>query len=226
MKAIKAIAAGESDVYALDTAGVVWSWGTNMHGELGNGTTFFSGTPTKVNGFANMVGIAAGVSDGYEVSATGTVYGWGSNDFYQLHYGDTNRSLNPQLISGVTGVTQLAAGADMAYGLRTDGTAVAWGEASVGELGDGSSSDPTTPVAVDLPANLTFTQIAAAGSTGYAVDAAGDVYSWGDYAGGALGTGATTSALLPAKITTLAHVIALGSGSTSRTGYAAVDPSP
>lgn len=43
-----AVAAGGDDSLALSSTGVVYAWGANGHGQLGDGTTFGSATPVAV----------------------------------------------------------------------------------------------------------------------------------------------------------------------------------
>lgn len=228
MKPVKAIAAGLTAGYALDTDGVVWSWGNNADGELGNGTNFASTTPTKVNGFAGMVAIAAGDKNGYEVSATGSVYGWGANGQNQLHYGNITGSLNPQLIAGVSGVRQLVSGSDMVYALGSNGAVTAWGDSNSGQMGDGHILSESGPVTVDLPAAVTVTSISATQHDGYAATSDGTVYSWGGAGNpSALGNnGGNVNQLTPAVIPGLTGVTVVGGGEESLSAFAVVYVAP
>jgi alpha-tubulin suppressor-like RCC1 family protein len=45
---------------AIQSDGTLWCWGRNDYGELGNGTTTSSFTPTQVPGIVNPVALAAG----------------------------------------------------------------------------------------------------------------------------------------------------------------------
>ncbi|MCN0155339.1 cell wall anchor protein, partial [Salinispora arenicola] len=72
------------------------------------------------------------------------------------------------------------------------GTALAWGDNSSGQLGDGTATDSSTPVAVDVPAGTTVTAVAAGGVHSLAVTSGGDVLAWGANGSGQLGDGTTT----------------------------------
>jgi alpha-tubulin suppressor-like RCC1 family protein len=54
-----AIAAGYEHAVALTASNIVWTWGDNTYGELGDGTTDARAVPEPV--FSNVVAIAAGV---------------------------------------------------------------------------------------------------------------------------------------------------------------------
>ena len=226
MKAVKAIAVGATVAYALDTDGVVWAWGDNNVGQLGNGTLFSSLTPTKVSGSAGMVAIAAGQNTGYELSASGNVYAWGSNGSHELHYGNTINGTSPQLVAGVSGVQQLSAGAEMAYGLTSNGTVVAWGDNDAGEMGVGSNDNETGPVTVDLPAGVTVASLSAGIAVGYVLTTAGTVYTWGGSAKGALGNGAATLEEAPTLIADFSSVSVLESGPNADSAYAVIYTTP
>ena len=70
-------------------------------------------------------------------------------------------------VSGLTGVTAIAGGNNDAYALLSDGTVRAWGSNGAGELGDGTTTNSSTPVPVS---GLTgVTAIAGGFLNGYAL---------------------------------------------------------
>ncbi|WP_461640432.1 RCC1 domain-containing protein, partial [Leucobacter sp. BZR 635] len=109
------VVSGGSHVLALTVDGQIYAWGSNSHGELGNGTTSPSGSPTPVLVQAptgvTFVGISAGSGTSFARGSDGLSYSWGSNAFGQL--GDGTRTdlaapspvLPPEMKSTVTGVT-------------------------------------------------------------------------------------------------------------------------
>jgi alpha-tubulin suppressor-like RCC1 family protein len=60
---VTAIAAGTIHNLALLRNGTVMAWGSNFHGELGDGTTTGSDVPVAVSGLSGVTGIAAGAED-------------------------------------------------------------------------------------------------------------------------------------------------------------------
>ncbi|MCL2457135.1 MAG: RCC1 domain-containing protein, partial [Defluviitaleaceae bacterium] len=51
---------GWNHIVALRDDGTVWAWGCNEFGQLGDGTTYRSNAPVRVQGLENVKSIAAG----------------------------------------------------------------------------------------------------------------------------------------------------------------------
>ena len=112
---------------------------------------------------------------------------------------------------GLTGVTTIAPGYLTGYALRSNGTLYAWGANPHGELGDGTTTDKSTPVRVRCLNRVTT--IAASLYSGYAVRSNGIVYAWGWNYDGELGDGSTTThRLIPVRVRGLTGVTAIAAG--------------
>ncbi|GFO70731.1 hypothetical protein GMLC_43100 [Geomonas limicola] len=162
---------------------------------------------------ALVTGQVSAVSAGWYHSMAivdGTVFSWGNNTYGQLgaryldrSYGDS-QAPKQVLLGGseLAHVTQIAAGAIHSLALTSDGNLYAWGDNTYGELGsnpavpsNGTNVNPIDPqlVTIPLPASTTISQIAAGGSTSYALLSNGDVYAWGYNGMGQLGQDPTTT---------------------------------
>ena len=189
-------------------------WGDNSTGELGNNKTTDSTTPVKVHGLSAVQAVSTGGRHACAIAHQGEVLCWGSNSNGQIGDGTTTDRHTPVQVIGLPAkATQVSAGGRHTCALLTDGSVWCWGKGGNGELGNGSSSDSTTPVEVTgLPAAV---QIAAGGTliggnSSCALTAAGAVFCWGLNSSGQLGNGGTTDSDVPVAVTGLgAGVLAI-----------------
>ena len=139
------------------------------------------------------------------VQATAGIDVWGSNDHAQLGDGTgSNRDLAVSVEhSGVLAgkrVTKVAFGGTHALALTDDGRVYAWGNNAQGQLGDGTTTNRTTPVAVaGLPNGLAITDISC-GANSLAVDGNGQLWAWGDNSFGEIGDGTHVNRATPVHI--------------------------
>jgi alpha-tubulin suppressor-like RCC1 family protein len=127
----------------------------------------------------------------------GSAYCWGDNSSGQLGDGSTTDSSSPVAVdlsgalAGKT-LTQISVGDSDTCALDDTGAAYCWGGNASGELGDGSTTDSSSPVAVDVSGALAgkiLTQISVGAFSVCALDSAGTAYCWGYNGYGELGTG-------------------------------------
>ncbi|KJY53913.1 RCC1 repeat domain protein, partial [Bifidobacterium coryneforme] len=94
-------------------------------------------------------------------------------------------------------------GGTSTLGIGSDGGLYAWGSNAQGQLGDGTTSQRTTPVRVAKPDGtsdgFTWVQAAAGRTHSAAVGSDGQLYTWGDNTNGQLGDGTTTRRTRPVR---------------------------
>ncbi|WP_018654574.1 S8 family serine peptidase [Actinomadura flavalba] len=217
---VSSVAAGGGFSLALKKDGTVWSWGAGTNGQLGDGGATDRTTPVQVTGLTGIRAIAAGATHALAVRADGTVWAWGNNNAGKLGDGTSTNRTTPVQVSGLTGVSTLpgsvAAGFGHSLAVRTDGTVRAWGLNSAGQLGDGTTTNRTTPVTVTgLTSVLT---ISAGNWHNVATRWTGTGSAWGLNTSGQLGDGTTTNRSTPVAIGGLATPSGLLAGGQHTAG--------
>ena len=151
---VTAIAAGRRYTVALCNDGYVWTWGDNLDGQLGDGTTTNRTTPVEVQGLIDVMAISVGGSHIVALKNDGSVWAWGANDGGRLGDGTSTRRTTPVEVQGLTNVTAIAAGGNQTVALRNDGSVWTWGVNHSGQLGDGTRDGRNTPVQVLGPEGI------------------------------------------------------------------------
>jgi alpha-tubulin suppressor-like RCC1 family protein len=187
------VATGSNHSLALSAEGIIYAWGSNSIGQLGDGTTLDRLTPVLVSlaglpANTRFTCIAAGSSHSLAVSTEGKLYSWGNNYSAQLGDGTfINRSsptqVNVQAVPVGTRFSSVAASSSTSMALTTDGKLYVWGNNILGTLGDGSTNTQTGAVAVSLqniPPNTRFKQIANGVEHSVVLSTDGVLYAWGE----------------------------------------------
>jgi|GEM_PF-2343804 len=228
---VTSITAGAGHSFALTSLGKVYAWGSDSHGQLGNGngTTNVSLPENITANFTDLGAgeivtfIAAGESHSMALTSLGKVFAWGDAYRGQLGNGSSGSgSLSVETPENITAnftdletgeiVTSIAAGGHHSFALTSLGKVFAWGDAYRGQLGNGSSGSGS--LSVETPENITanFVELATneivspiiGGTTSdfsFFVTSLGKVFSCGNNNYGQLGNGTITDANLPDNIT-------------------------
>jgi alpha-tubulin suppressor-like RCC1 family protein/sugar lactone lactonase YvrE len=212
-----AIAASYEDSFAIGSNGTLYSWGLNNLGQLGLGTTTNEATPQAVSLPAGVsaVSVSAGVSATYVIGSNGVLYAFGSNADGQLGNGTTTNQSVPTAVTfpgnaTVASVSAGSAGSDppaagkvpggFALARTTSGGLFAWGLNNLSQLGDGTTTNHSSPEAITLAAGVTVESISAGDDDSMAIGANGELYGWGLNGTGQIGNGNTTAASVPVAV--------------------------
>lgn len=147
---IASITVGADYACAVTKLGAAKCWGGNASGQLGNGTSSGSLSPVDVTGLGSGVK-SLSVFNAFSCAVTidGAAKCWGANASGQLGTGTTSVSNIPVTVSGLSsGVAGIAAGSTHACAMLTSGAVKCWGANGSGQLGDGTTTQRTTPASV------------------------------------------------------------------------------
>ena len=214
-KTITAISAGGDHALALDSNGVVYAWGNNTYGQLGNSSTSYSMVPVAVDTSGVLSGktitaISAGEYHNLVLDSDGVAYSWGYNGYAQLGNNSTSNSLVPVTMD-TTNIANnklikfVEAGWARSFVITSDGLGYDCGDSGWGQLGNGSTAEVSKLTAISMNGalnNKTLVSIIAGGNHTIALTSDGTVYGWGNNANGELGDGTTTNRLVPTAVIT------------------------
>lgn len=213
---VKKLSAGDGSTFVLKKNGTVWAAGKNDYNKLGiplaeDGNARNVSKAEQVcgeggNGYlTDVTDISAGRTHTLALRSDGTVWAWGSSSHGQLGGGDRTMRVYPTKVPNLTDVIAVKAGDQTSMALKADGTVVMWGKNDQHQLGAGyTDNEVMTPVSVkgengegDLQ-NIQAIDMALKCS--FALDADGQVWSWGNNTNGALGIGKSEFTSFPTKV--------------------------
>jgi alpha-tubulin suppressor-like RCC1 family protein len=201
---VTTITTGGGHTCALTSAGGIKCWGSNYHGELGDGAPPPPLVPVDVNGLTNGgTAITAGHGHTCALTSAGGLKCWGWNDYGQLGDGTTTERLTPADVSGFNnGGRVISAGYGHTCALTSAGGAKCWGWNSHGQLGDGTTTTHFTPV--DVSGLTSGVRTISTGELHTcALTSVGGVKCWGYNGHGELGDGTMIDRLAPVDVSGL-----------------------
>ncbi|HEU4562497.1 MAG TPA: hypothetical protein VFS20_32000 [Longimicrobium sp.] len=144
---------GYEHTCALSSGGAAYCWGKNGSSQLGDSTTTTQYTPVAArmpSGVTYSEIATAGLSTCAIANTTNVAYCWGLGSSGQLGNGSIASSRLPVAVSMPSGVTFSAIRAESMGMCALDGIGQTWcwGKNYYGQLGDNSTTDRSSPVAV------------------------------------------------------------------------------
>jgi alpha-tubulin suppressor-like RCC1 family protein len=196
---------------AVNTIGQLWTWGTNVYGQLGIGASgnYYS-SPVQVGTLNNWKQVSASGWGIASIKTDGTLWVWGSNSYGQLGQGNTTYYSSPVQVGALNnwkqvsiGGAEVYAGGQSAFGstaaVKTDGTLWAWGSNAAGQLGQNYAGNYySSPIQIGALTNWKEVSV----GTGFmlSIKTDGTLWAWGSNGSGQLGIGNQVSYSSPVQI--------------------------
>ncbi len=145
------IEAGDLHSVGLQSDGTLWAWGNNSDGQLGDGTTIDKTAPVQIGKDAAWARVSAGAFHTVALKKDMTLWAWGNNSHGQLGDGTTAAKTAPIRIGTEARWVAVSAGdyhtlaLYLCDGCLATSTLWAWGYNDYGQLGDGTTTDKTSP---------------------------------------------------------------------------------
>lgn len=166
---------------AIDMSGTLWTWGSNLEGQLGDGTFEDRLTPVKV--LDNVLEVSVAYDHMAAIAEDGSLWVWGRNDHGQLGISNSDYELKPVRI--MENVAQVSCGYLFTAAVDADQQLWTWGYNEYGQLGDGTKTSRAARKlimdgAIDVSAGEDHLAV---------VNEDGEVYTCGENFYGQLGNG-------------------------------------
>lgn len=211
------VAAGGYHGLAADSAGHVWTWGSNSFGQKGDGSPLdrqgvpfpeAHGFPGKIvadsagKDFGGVIQVFGTLCDDLALKSDGTVWVWGKNDAEAcgiVGNGDTATALIDRptqvLFEAGVSIVQAAMSTNIAMARDSRGNVWSWGGGKDSKTNRGSDSDDFSRPhrVVGLPP---IKAIAVGDGFSYGLDREGSLWGWG-IEGTFLGLGPATGGWIP-----------------------------
>jgi alpha-tubulin suppressor-like RCC1 family protein len=207
------IAAGLSHSCGLARGtGIAWCWGDNDQGQLGDRTIAPRATPVRAADGQAFASIFVGAAHTCGLQSDGEAWCWGSNVHGQVGGGDlASPGISaPGLVAGGHRWSAVSTGWNFTCGVERGGRAYCWGENASGEVGDGTTTERRSPVAVST--DVSFATIAAGNAHACGITTQGEAYCWGENSSGQLGDGSRVDRRSPVKVKTSVRLMAIATG--------------
>jgi alpha-tubulin suppressor-like RCC1 family protein len=178
--------------------GIVWGWGNNYRGELGEEGFVEISTPKRINDLTDVASVAAGSSHSLALKSDGTVWAWGANWNNQLGDGSGNDSYIPLHVQGLIDVVSIEASGNDNLAVKADGTIWTWGE--------------NNAVPAQMPGFTDIVSISSGASHILALKSDGTVLAQGYNWSGQLGDGTKNYSHMPVQVQGLTNIVSVSAG--------------
>jgi len=176
---------------------VVFCWGANFVGQLGDGGVLDTATPSIVPGISSGATDIAVGEEHVCALIGGGVWCWGQGGWGQLGVDAIWRTAPVQTSGMTTGVSDITAAQRSTCVVHDPGggrEVWCWGVNNVGQLGDGTQMSRSSPAAVaTIPVGA---DIVSAGTNTVCAAVADEIYCWGENFDGQCGNGTTGDQVL------------------------------
>ena len=194
--------------FAITGDGVLWGWGSNRHGQLGDGTMVAISTPVEI--LSNVRAVSAGEGHTMVIRDDGSLWTWGRNQWGQLGDGTTTDSNVPVKI--MDSVVQISASWLRSMALREDGSLWGWGWGIWERPTDGTARPRLQNNPIMIMDDVIYMSYGRNHTMVIRTD--GSLWGWGANGNGQLGDGTTITPYIPIRIRDDVIAVAAGDSQT------------
>jgi alpha-tubulin suppressor-like RCC1 family protein len=199
------VSAGQSSAAAIKNDGTLWTWGSNLSGQLASGNLTNYSSPIQIGNSTNWKQVTMGFKCFVALKTDGTLWCCGYNGFGQIGSGDRTNYSSPIQIGLLTNWKQVSTGLQQAttVAIKNDNTLWTWGQNTNGGLGVGNRINYSSPVQVGGLTN--WKQVATTHYVTSAIKNDGTLWACGYNGYGQLGNSTTVPYSSPIQIGALTN---------------------
>lgn len=149
---------------AIRGTGMLYCWGANNQGQVGDGSTSTVSNPVRIGAFANWSDVSAGYNHTCAVRQSGELYCWGNNRELQVGASSGDQYEEPRRVDSQTSWVSVSGGFNHSCGAQynpgamiSEDITLCWGTNTYGQLGTGNDTS------YHNPQGMGFSGITAAG---------------------------------------------------------------
>ena len=201
------VSMGASFTTAINTSGIIYTWGLNNAFQLGTGDSVNRSSPvllTATGSFStsSFTTVNAGGSTVHAIKATGALFGWGLGTSGEVGDGTAlTRSIPTQI--GSLSWNAVSAGFTFRAGITNTGALYTWGQNAGGQLGTGDTLNRSAPTQIGTSS---WTLVAAGSSHAVASTIDFRLHTWGLNASGQLGQNDLVNRSTPTQVLTADYI--------------------
>jgi alpha-tubulin suppressor-like RCC1 family protein len=199
--AFESISAGNEHTCGIDNmtaAGQLKCWGSNDHGQLGNGNQIDSLSPQVIDGNQGYKKVVVGSAHTCGLTTGNLVKCWGRNNFGQLGTGNNTDAHIPVSVDGAVQYKDVSTAGTSTCAVTQAGLLKCWGNNNFGVLGDGTTLNRDAPVVID--SSVSYKTVSVGELHTCAITEADVLKCWGHNAFYELGDGTAATRFLPVII--------------------------
>lgn len=191
------LSVGANTVCGITTGNKLECWGSNISGQLADGTTTDRTTAQIIDPTTSysMVSTSATIC---AITTAGVLKCWGHNLSGQIGDGTTVDKKTPVIIDSGVSYKYVSTGGMTTCAITTAGVLKCWGYNTIGAIGNGTTINSSSPVIVD--SGTIYASVQTTGANTCALTPAGALKCWGVNFNGSVGDGTTTTRTSPVAI--------------------------